>query len=57
MGWSKVPGTYVAEGYLVWPQGERMHLILQRLDALGWEIWGRGALSEVKEWTEEGGTL
>jgi hypothetical protein len=34
-GWSKASGTYVAEGCLAWPQWERMHLILWRLDAPG----------------------
>ena len=29
------PGTYVAEDCLVWPQWERMCLILERLDAPG----------------------
>jgi hypothetical protein len=32
------PGTYAAEGCLVRPQWERILLILQRFDALGWEI-------------------
>jgi hypothetical protein len=35
MGWSKVPGTCIAEGCLVWPQWEKMHLVLEKLEAPG----------------------
>jgi hypothetical protein len=35
MGWSNVLSTYLAEGYHVWAQWERMSLILLRLDSLG----------------------
>jgi hypothetical protein len=33
MGWFVLTGTYEAEDCLVWPQWERLHLILYRLDA------------------------
>jgi hypothetical protein len=34
VGWSEVPdGTYTAEDCLVWPQWEKMCLILERLEA------------------------
>jgi hypothetical protein len=33
MAWFKVPGTYIAEVCLVWPQWEKMCLILERLEA------------------------
>ena len=45
MGWSMAIGTYVAEGCLIWPQWERMGLILLilgypgNLDA-GGVMWG-----------------
>jgi hypothetical protein len=42
------PFPYVAEGCLVWPQWERMNLILQRLDEPGWGDMGGGALSKLK---------
>jgi hypothetical protein len=46
--WSQTLGTYAAEGCLVWPQWERMCLILQRLDIPGkWDMW-EGNPSEVK---------
>ena len=49
MGWSEVPGTYVAEGCLVWPQWKRTSLILRRLNAPGCGDTGEGhALSEAK---------
>ena len=35
MGWPDAPGTYVAEDSLVWPQWERICLIMQELDAPG----------------------
>ena len=35
MGWLVSPGTCVAEDCLVWPQWERMGLILWKLDAPG----------------------
>jgi hypothetical protein len=35
IGWSKAPATYIAEVSLVWPQWEKMRLILQRLEAPG----------------------
>ena len=34
---SEAPSTYVAEDHLVWPQWERMGLILQKLHEPGWE--------------------
>ena len=49
-----VPDTHVAEGGLVWPQWERLHLILQGLDALGLGDTG-GALSQ-RQW-ERGGNI
>ena len=43
MGWSKVPGTYVADVCLVWTQRKRMLLILERLEAPGKEeAWWEG---------------
>ena len=35
MGWSVAPEAYVTEDCLVWPQWERMCLILWKLDARG----------------------
>jgi hypothetical protein len=35
MSWSKAPDTYTAEDCLVWPQWEKMHLNLQRLETQG----------------------
>jgi hypothetical protein len=37
MGFSKAPDTCVAERCHIWPQWERVHIILQRLDIPGWE--------------------
>jgi hypothetical protein len=33
MGQSEATGTNIAEVYLVWPQWEMMHLILESLEA------------------------
>jgi hypothetical protein len=33
MGGSNAPGTSIAQDSLVWPQREKMHLILERLEA------------------------
>jgi hypothetical protein len=35
MGWFMALGTHVAEDCLVWPQWERMHLILWKVDTPG----------------------
>ena len=32
MGWFLPPGTWVEEDWLVWPQWQRKHLILWKLD-------------------------
>ena len=44
MGWSKAPGTSIAQDSLVWPQWEKMHLILERLEAprkgVAWGVGG-----------------
>lgn len=42
MGWSVVPGSYVSADCIVWPQQERMHLILQKVEAPGNWNAGRG---------------
>lgn len=41
----------------MWLRRERMQLILQRLEALGWRDWVRTALSEAKGKGRKGGTL
>ena len=47
--WSEAPDTYTAEDCLVWPQWEKMHLTLERLESpgsgeacqvVGWWWWG-----------------
>jgi hypothetical protein len=46
MGWSNIlystpTNTYIVEDFLVWPQWEKMCLILQRFEALGrGKAWG-----------------
>ena len=59
LGWTEGPGTYIAEDCLVSPQWEKMHLILQRLEAPGkGEAWC-GVSKGKREWVEEllgGGT-
>ena len=52
MGWLVSPGTCVAEDCLVWPQWERMGLILWKLDAPG-KRDGDGSEVEVGEQVEE----
>jgi len=42
MGRSKVPDTYVAEDFHIWPQWERKHLILKHLI-----YWGPGGGNTV----------
>ena len=44
MGWSMALGTYVAENCFVWPQWERMCLILWRLDTPGKEDARKGGV-------------
>lgn len=50
MGWFVV-GTCVAEDFLVWPQWEKMHLILWKLDASGKRDAGESEV-RVGEWGE-----
>ena len=59
MSWSEAPSTYIAEDCLVWPQWEKMHLTLERLEVPGteeawWWWWGHnlGDRGE-EEWGEE----
>jgi hypothetical protein len=55
MGWFKASGTNTAEGCLVWPQWEKMRLVLKRLEAQGRSgglehpLAGKGK----EEWDEE----
>jgi hypothetical protein len=40
MGWSEAASTYIAEVCMVWPQWEKMYLILERLEVPGkGEAW------------------
>jgi hypothetical protein len=42
--WYEAPDTYTVEDCLVWPQWEKMHLTLERLEVPGsGEIWWGGA--------------
>jgi hypothetical protein len=54
-GPSKTSGTYIADVCLVWPQLEKMHFILQRLETPGkggtWR--SRNTLSEAR-WRRNG---
>ena len=54
MSWSKVLGKYLAEGCLVWPQLEKMHVILERLDAPRRENVVEGGKEEGEELSEGG---
>lgn len=38
--WYEAPGTYTEEDCLVWPQGEKMHINLKRIETPGsGEVW------------------